>query len=68
MAHAVEGLYARDRNPVTALMAVEGIRVLKEALPVIVERPEDVEARNNALYGSWLCGTVLGYGRYGSSP
>ncbi len=60
MAHAVEGLYARDRNPVTALMAVEGIRVLKEALPVIVERPEDVEARNNALYGSWLCGTVLG--------
>jgi len=27
---------------------------------VIVERPEDVEARNNALYGSWLCGTVLG--------
>lgn len=60
MAHAVEGLYAKDRNPITALMALEGIRGLKEALPVIVERPGDVEARSNALYGSWLCGTVLG--------
>ncbi|AJY48901.1 MAG: maleylacetate reductase [Alcanivoracaceae bacterium] len=60
MAHAVEGLYAKDRNPITALIALEGIRGLKEALPVIVERPGDVEARSNALYGSWLCGTVLG--------
>ncbi len=60
MAHAVEGLYAKDRNPITTLMAMEGIRSLKEALPVIVERPENVEARSKALYGSWLCGTVLG--------
>jgi maleylacetate reductase len=60
MAHALEGLYAKDRNPITALMALEGIRTLKEALPVIVERPDDVEARSDALYGAWLCGTVLG--------
>lgn len=60
MAHAVEGLYARDRNPITALMALEGIRSLREALPVIVDEPGHVEARGQALYGSWLCGTVLG--------
>ncbi|MGP9656182.1 maleylacetate reductase [Halomonas sp. AOP35-4E-18] len=60
MAHAVEGLYAKEKNPVTTLMAEEGIRVLKDALPVIVEQPENIEARNNALYGAWLCGTVLG--------
>lgn len=60
MAHALEGLYARDRNPITALMALEGVRSLKEALPVIAERPDDLEARSNALYGAWLCGTVLG--------
>jgi len=60
MAHAVEGLYAHDANPVTSLMAVEGIRALKDALPAIVERPADVEARSRALYGSWLCGIVLG--------
>lgn len=60
MAHAVEALYAQDRNPVSALQAVEGLRALKEALPVIVRSPGDVEARAAALYGSWLCGTVLG--------
>lgn len=30
IAHAVEGLYAQDRNPVSTLQAVEGIRALKE--------------------------------------
>ncbi|MBB3810387.1 maleylacetate reductase [Pseudochelatococcus contaminans] len=60
MAHAVEALYAQDRNPIASLQAVEGIRALKQALPRIVETPHDIEARSGALYGSWLCGTVLG--------
>ncbi|MFQ3789616.1 maleylacetate reductase [Halomonas sp. A29] len=60
MAHAVEGLYAKDRNPLTGLMAMEGLRSLKQALPAIVERPRDLQARGDALYGAWLCGTVLG--------
>lgn len=60
MAHAVEALYAKDRNPVTSLMAVEGMRALRDALTVIVKSPHDLNARGTALYGSWLCGTVLG--------
>ena len=60
IAHAAEGLYAADRNPIASLMATEGMRALKEALPVIVARPRDPEARAKALYGAWLCGTVLG--------
>lgn len=60
MAHAFEGLYAKERNPITTLMAVEGIRALKDALPIIVQQPENITARNTALYGAWLCGTVLG--------
>lgn len=60
MAHAVEGLYAQNRNPITSMMAVEGIRALKRALPGIVDRPDDLGSRSTALYGSWLCGTVLG--------
>jgi len=60
MAHAVEALYAQDRNPISSLQAVEGIRALKRALPLIVKAPADIEARSSALYGSWLCGTVLG--------
>ncbi|AFJ46243.1 maleylacetate reductase [Shimwellia blattae] len=60
MAHAIEGLYARDRNPVTSLIAVEGIRALHQSLPVIARDPADSQARSQALYGAWLCGTVLG--------
>jgi len=60
MAHAVEALYAQDRNPISSWQAIEGIRALKEALPRIVRTPEEIEARSLALYGSWLCGTVLG--------
>jgi maleylacetate reductase len=60
IAHAVEGLYARDRNPVTALMALEGIRALRQALPLLIAAPRDGAVRAQALYGSWLCGTVLG--------
>jgi maleylacetate reductase len=59
MAHAIEGLYARDRNPVSSLLALEGLRALKEALPRIVADPADVAARGDALLGAWLCGSVL---------
>jgi maleylacetate reductase len=41
-------------------MAVEGVRALRDALRVIVTQPHDLPARTNALYGSWLCGSVLG--------
>ncbi|AOG09269.1 maleylacetate reductase [Agrobacterium sp. RAC06] len=60
MAHAVEGLYAQDRNPVSTLMALDGLRAFRDSLPVLVKSPEATEARAEALYGAWLCGTVLG--------
>jgi maleylacetate reductase len=52
ISHAVEGLYAVDGNPIISLMAEEGIRTLATALPK--------QDHHQALYGSWLCGTVLG--------
>ncbi len=60
MSHAVEALYAKDRNPMSSLMAAEGIRALVRALPAILETPGNAEARADALYGAWLCGSVLG--------
>ncbi len=60
IAHAVEGLYAEDRNPIGTLMAVEGIRALADGLPAIVKQPQDRNARAQALYGAWLCAMVLG--------
>jgi maleylacetate reductase len=60
MAHAVEGLYAQDRNPVSTLMALDGLRAFRDSLPMLVQSPDDPDARAEALYGAWLCGTVLG--------
>jgi len=60
IAHAAEGLYSVEGNPVMDLMAEEGIRALGRALPGIRANPQDMEARGDALYGAWLCGIVLG--------
>jgi alcohol dehydrogenase class IV len=60
IAHAAEGLYAADANPIMDLMAEEGIAALGRALPAIRKSPRDPQARSDALYGAWLCGTVLG--------
>lgn len=61
IAHAAEGLYSIEGNPVMSLMAEEGIRALGQALPLITRNPADLGARGDALYGAWLCGTVLGH-------
>jgi maleylacetate reductase len=60
IAHIVEGLYAQDRNPITSLMSLEAFRALARGLPVIVNDPQNRAARADALYGAWLCSTVLG--------
>jgi maleylacetate reductase len=39
IAHAVEGLYAEDANPITSLLATEGIRALAQGLPRVVPIP-----------------------------
>ncbi|MBL8330230.1 MAG: maleylacetate reductase [Rubrivivax sp.] len=60
IAHAAEGLYAQDGNPITTLMAAEGIRASAAALAPLRRDPQDLAARGDALYGAWLCGSVLG--------
>jgi maleylacetate reductase len=60
IAHAAEGLYAQDANPVMSLIAEEGIRALAQGLPKVVADPGDADGRAQCLYGAWLCGTVLG--------
>ena len=60
MAHCLEALYARDENPVTSLLAEEGLRALGQALPRATRDPGDAAARSDALYGAFLAGTALG--------
>jgi maleylacetate reductase len=59
IAHCVEALYAKDANPITTLMAEEGIRALGRGIPAAVRGPDDLEARSEALYGAYLAGAAL---------
>jgi maleylacetate reductase len=60
IAHAIEALYAPDASPIISLMAEDAIRALGLALPALRDNIDDSEARENALYGSWLAGACLG--------
>ncbi|MFN3734793.1 maleylacetate reductase [Comamonas testosteroni] len=60
LAHAAEGLYAADGNPVMDLMAQEGISSIARAVPAIAADARNLTAREHALKGAWLCGAVLG--------
>lgn len=62
IAHAVEALYGEHANPITSLIAEEGVRALGKGLPRVCAEPGDLEGRSYALYGSWLCGIALGAG------
>jgi maleylacetate reductase len=67
IAHAVEGLYAPDGDPITTqLIAPEAIRALVSNLMLLSDPGADADfARAGLLYGAWLAGTVLGTVRMG---
>ncbi|UPJ49588.1 maleylacetate reductase [Bradyrhizobium sp. 200] len=60
IAHAAEALYAENANPITKLMAEEGIRAVAHGLPGVKANLRDLSSRSDCLYGAWLCGAVLG--------
>jgi maleylacetate reductase len=59
MAHCVEAFYAPGANPITSLMAEEGIRALASGVPAAVSRPDDLEGRTRTLYGAYLAGAAF---------
>ena len=59
VAHCVEALYAADREPMSALFAREGVRVLAASLPEVVRDPADLGARERAFFGAHLAGRAL---------
>lgn len=59
MAHAVEALYARDASRLSGELALAGIRAFVNGLPAVLANPGDLDAREETLFGAWLCGTML---------
>jgi maleylacetate reductase len=59
LAHCVEALYAEGANPITSLMAEQGIRVLSRGLPRVVADPADLDGRTEVLAGAYLAGAAF---------
>lgn len=60
VAHAAEALYAPEHSPITVLMAEAAITSALTALPVVLARLDDLNARSDLLYAAWLGGSCLG--------
>ena len=60
IAHAVEALYAPEVGPIaTGLQPKRRLESLARALPAVVARPDDIEARTLALGGAHAAGVAL---------
>jgi len=60
IAHAVEALYSAEANPITDMLAEQGIARVANALKILSKDPHNIEARSDALFGAWACGSCLG--------
>lgn len=54
MAHCVDSMWAPRADPINAALAAEGARALDDGLPKIVAAPEDLDGREQMLYGAYL--------------
>jgi alcohol dehydrogenase class IV len=59
LAHCAEALYAAGANPITSLMAEQGIRVLATGLPRVTAHPDDLDARGDVLAGAYLAAAAF---------
>jgi maleylacetate reductase len=59
IAHAVEGLYATNANPLTSAAALTGIRSLISGL--LARQAGDPRAGARCFAGSWLCAEALSH-------
>jgi len=62
LAHCVEALYGPGADPITSVLALEGIRTLAASLPTVCRDPDDIDARTVALFGAHLAGMSLATG------
>jgi maleylacetate reductase len=60
LAHCAEALYVAGRNPEGDREALEGARLIGEALPKVLADGHDVEARRTLLQGAQHAGAALG--------
>jgi maleylacetate reductase len=59
LAHSVEALWVPEADPITTVLALEGVRAIAASLPRVMAAPDDVDARGELLHGAYLSGVAL---------
>ncbi|MFD7156346.1 maleylacetate reductase [Kribbella sp. NPDC059898] len=59
MAHCVEAVWTPKADPITEVIAVEGVRALSSGLRQVLMEPDDLEGRGRLVYGACLAGSAL---------
>ncbi|HEY5664336.1 MAG TPA: maleylacetate reductase [Ilumatobacter sp.] len=62
LAHCIEALYGPGANPVTGVVALEGVRALATGLPEVCGPNDGIGPRSDVLYGAHLAGIALASG------
>lgn len=65
LAHCIEGLYSRLRNPISDALALQGIRILHREIPAMTAAPDSIDHRAGVLAGAHLSGMVISNARVG---
>jgi len=60
LAHSAEALYVRGRDEAADPVALEGARIIGDALPRVLAQPADLGARRDLLLGAARAGEALG--------
>src|SRR5947208_10717615 len=60
LAHCAEALYVKGRSPEADVLALEGARMINEALPRVAAFGQDRQARTKLLAGADVSGHALG--------
>ena len=59
IAHAVDGFWAPHADPISTALGTEGIRALVPGLRALALNPEDIEAREQTIYGAYLAAVAF---------
>jgi alcohol dehydrogenase class IV len=62
LSHAIESFVSLRSNPVTEALGYEAARLIVHSLPRAIRDPQDLEARESALWGSSLAGLAMNAG------
>ncbi len=65
LTHAIECYVSKLSFPLTDELALIAVRYIFENLPIAVEQPQDLKARENMTYGEYMAGMAFGSGGVG---